>query len=100
MKKTILALTFIAAVSMFAFASGHGADIYAKCKGCHGADGSKEALGVGAPLKGQSASDIVKKLHGYKDGSYGGSKKSIMKGQANRLSDDEMKAVAEYISKF
>lgn len=100
MKKTIIALTFITSVAMFAFAAADGAGVYAKCKGCHGSDGSKKALGVGAPLKGQSASDIVTKLKGYADGSYGGSKKGIMKSQAGRLSDDEIKAVAEHISKF
>lgn len=77
-----------------------GESLFSKCKSCHGADGSKNALGVSKPLKGQSKEDILKKLQGYKDGSYGGARKSIMKGQVSGLSEDDMKALAEYVAKF
>lgn len=101
MKKTIITVTFILSIAMFAIASADGASVYSKCKGCHGTDGSKVPLGVdSAVIKGQSAADIESKLKGYADGSYGGVKKTIMAGQAKRLSDEELKAVSEYISKF
>ena len=100
MKKSLLAITFILSVSLLAIASADGGSVYKKCQGCHGKDGSKKAFGVGAPLKGQSATDIVSKLNGYKAGSYGGAKKSTMTKQANRLSESDISAVAEYISKF
>lgn len=77
-----------------------GGELFSGCKGCHGADGSKNALGVSNPLKGQSKEDIIKKLNGYKNESYGGAKKNIMKGQASRLSDTDIESLAEYISKF
>jgi len=101
MKKTLIATMFILAVAMFSIASAEGSAIYNKCKTCHGSDGSKAAMGVPtAVLKGQSASDIEMKLKGYADGSYGGAKKNLMANQAKRLSDAEIKAVAEFISKF
>ncbi|PLX69374.1 MAG: cytochrome C [Denitrovibrio sp.] len=100
MKKSLLAITFILSVSLLAIASTAGSSAYSRCKGCHGADGAKKALGVGAPLKGQSAAEITSKLNGYKDGSYGGTKKSTMESQAKRLSNDDISALADYISKF
>jgi len=100
MKKSILAFTFILSVSLFAIASSSGETLYAKCKGCHGADGSKQALGVSALLKGQSAADIESKLKGYAAGTYGGAKKSIMASQVSRLSEHDISELAEYISKF
>lgn len=101
MKKTVITLTFILSIAMFAIASADGASIYAKCKGCHGADGSTAAMKIAsAVVKGQSAADLEKKLKGYADGTYGGEKKAIMASQAKRLSEAEIKAVAEYISKF
>ena len=99
MKKTITSIVFIAAVST-AFAAADGSELFAKCKGCHGADGSKPALGVSAPIKGQSAVELEKKMNGYKDGSYGGAKKSMMVGQVSKLTPEEVKALADYISKL
>ena len=43
--------------------------------------------------------DIVKALNGYKDGSYGGAMKGLMKGQVAKLSDDDIKALADYMGK-
>jgi len=100
MKKSLLVFTFLVSVSLFAVASSDGASIYHKCKSCHGENGEKAALGVGTPLKGQSTTDIITKLKGYKDGSYGGSKKKTMSFQANKLSDEQISTVANYISKF
>ena len=95
-------ISFILSLVLFSFyvMADSGESLFSKCKGCHGDDGSKNALGVSNPLKGQSKEDILKKLQGYKDGSYGGAKKSIMKGQVSGLSEDDMKALAEYIAKF
>ena len=99
MKKAVMILALITSVVFLAVASS-GTEIYSKCKGCHGADGSKHALGVAPLLKGQSKADIEAKLKGYQAGTYGGEKKSIMHRQAKRLSDDDIAAVADYISKF
>ena len=37
-------------------------------------------------------------LHGYKDGTYGGAMKGLMKGQVARLSDAELDSLAKYIA--
>ncbi len=96
MKKVALALIFAGT----SIAMADGAALYAKCAGCHGADGKTKALGKSNPIAGLAADEIVKDLEGYKAGTLnkhgmGG----VMKGQAN-MSPEDMKAVAEHISKM
>ena len=94
MKKIILSLTVLGAASLFA------ADVnVAACTGCHGADFGKAALGKSKIVKDMTKADIEKALKGYKDGSYGGAMKGVMKGQAAKLSDADIKAIAEKFGK-
>jgi cytochrome c len=103
MKKLALAsLLCFAAVAALAVA-GQAADgkaLYAKCSGCHGADGSKQALGTGKPLKGLGAEEAAKAMQGYKAKSFGGEKKAIMEAQCAPLSDEDIKTLAQYIAAF
>jgi cytochrome c553 len=97
MKKIALTMIFAGATLMAA----DGAALYAKCAGCHGKDGKTPALGKSAPIDTLDAATIVKDLEGYKAGTLnkhgmGG----VMKGQAAALSEDDMKALADYISKL
>jgi len=76
-----------------------GKALFAKCAGCHGADGKTAALGKSEIIAGQSAADLEKKITEYKAGTrntkgMGG----LMKGQVAGLSDADIKAVATYIS--
>ena len=93
--KTIFAtLAIMAASSLFA----NGSDLYKRCAGCHGIDGSKKALGKSQTLTGWDSDKTIKALKGYKDGSYGGAMKGVMKGQVTRLSDAEIEAIAAHIA--
>ncbi len=76
-----------------------GSAIYKSCAGCHGPDGSK-ATGGSQVLKGQTAEEIVKKMNGYIDGSFGGAQKALMQRIAKKLSPEEIQAVAEHIATF
>jgi cytochrome c-type protein NapB len=69
------------------------------CAGCHGADFEKAALGKSKIVKDMSKADIEAALKGYKDGSYGAAMKGVMKPNADKLSDDEIKAIAEKFGK-
>ncbi len=70
------------------------------CAGCHGKDFEKSALGQSKIVKDMSKADIEKALKGYKDGSYGHSPmKATMAGQAKKLSDEDIKAIAEKFGK-
>lgn len=77
-----------------------GATLYQVCAGCHGADASKAALGKSQIIKGWDAKKIAAALHGYKAGTYGAAMKSVMVGQVSKLSDGDIKALSEYISKL
>jgi len=75
-----------------------GVDLYKACAGCHGQKAEKAALGKSQILQGWSAAKIAASLHGYKEGTYGGSTKALMNAQAAKLSDADIQAVSEYIS--
>ena len=72
-----------------------GSDVYGQCVGCHGPQGGG---GVGPKLAGQSKDDLAKKLKAYKAGEQMGPQTAMMAPMAQGLSDDEIEAVAEYIS--
>ncbi len=95
MKKLALALA-ITAVSTLAMADG--AALYKKCAGCHGAKAEKKALNKSQIIQGWDAAKIETALKGYKDGSYGGAMKGLMKGQVASYDDAKIKSVSEYIS--
>ena len=76
------------------------AKLYAKCAGCHGQKAEKSALGKSQVIAGWEPSKIKDALHGYKNGTYGGAMKGLMKGQVAPLSDADIDAFANYISKF
>ncbi len=78
-----------------------GKALFAKCAACHGADGKTKALNKSELLAGQSAEEIATKLNEYKVGTRDiNGMGTLMKGQASSLSDDDIKAVAEYIATF
>lgn len=97
MKKLLLTTT---ATLILGVATAATADPYQACAACHGPTGEMKAMNVAPLLKGQSKEDIAKKLKGYKDGSYGGAMKAVMAPQAANLSDADIEALADKISKF
>jgi len=76
--------------------------VYKACSSCHGAKGEKAALGKSKIIKDMSASEIETALLGYKNKTYGGAMKGLMEGQikVNKLSDEDIKALSEYINKL
>lgn len=75
-----------------------GADLYKRCKGCHGADGSKPQGEF--VIKGKSADQLEAAMLGYKAGTYGGERKAIMVSQLGKLSDEEIRMLAEHMAGF
>ncbi len=75
-----------------------GSKLFKKCTACHGTYAEKKALNKSHVIQGWSSASIIKALNGYKDGIYGGSMKSVMKVQVSKLSKEEIKALAKYIS--
>ena len=77
-----------------------GETLFKACSACHGATAEKKALGKSQVIKDWDVAKLEKALHGYKDGTYGGAMKSLMKGQASKLSDTDIEKLANYISKL
>jgi len=71
----------------------------AACAGCHGANFEKKAMGVSKVVSDMTKDEIKTALHGYKDGSYGGGMKALMKGQVAGLDDAAIEAIANKFGK-
>lgn len=72
--------------------------LFKSCTSCHGLKAEKEALGKSQVIAGWNKEKIVQALNGYKDGTYGGVMKNIMKGQVATKTDAEIDALATFIS--
>jgi len=91
----------VKAAATDAIASISAPAAYAKCKGCHGAEGKQVALGKSAVIAGQDKAVLIASLQAYKAGTkneagMGG----LMKGQVASLSDADFEAIAEYLSQI
>ncbi len=96
MKKFLLIALMGASTCLLA---ADGAALYNKCKACHGQKAEKKYLNKVAALSTLSADKIEKSLEGYKAGTLNTYKMGmVMKGQAARLSKEDMKALATYIT--
>ena len=97
--KKVCTILAIAAVSSLMAADG--AALYqSKCFSCHGDKASKSALNKSQIIAGWDAAKITAAVTGYKDGSYGGAMKGVMKPIATGLNDEELKAVATTIASY
>ncbi len=84
-----------------------GQDIYrggitetsvAACMGCHSPSGAGNGPAAYPSLKGQHMEYTVSQLQAFKDGVRANDTGKMMRNVANRMSDEEMKAVAAYIA--
>ncbi|MEA3513173.1 MAG: cytochrome C [Campylobacterota bacterium] len=85
MKKIVLG-TLVCSVAAFA-AVNLGA-----CKGCHGANWEKAALGKSKIVSNMTKQEVSDSLVGYKNGTYGGPMKGVMKGQVARYSEADLRS--------
>ncbi|MBI3873489.1 MAG: cytochrome C [Arcobacter sp.] len=85
MKKIVLA-TLVCGVAAF------GAVDLGACKGCHGQNFEKAALGKSKIVKDMTKAEVSKALTGYKAGTYGGAMAGVMKGQVAKYSEADLAA--------
>ena len=81
-------------------ASNDGETLFKTCTSCHGTKGEKEALGKSQVIAGWDKDRVVKALNGYKDGTYGGVMKGIMKPHVETKTPEQIEILANYISKL
>jgi len=94
MKKIITTIAALTATTALMAGVNAGA-----CKGCHGQNFEKSALGKSKIVKDLSHADIATALKGYKAGTFGGPMKGLMKGQVAKYSDADLDAFAKTIGK-
>lgn len=88
-------LAIMAATLSLAYGASEGMKIYGKsCVECHGDDGKNTSV---SPKIIGGTTGVLAKLNGYKNGTYGGDQKEVMQANVSALSDDQLKAVAEYV---
>ena len=91
-------LLFILTITTL-LAASDGAELFKKCASCHGSNGEKHALNKSKIIKDLNQTEIITALKGYKDGTYGGSMKALMKGQIANYDDEQIHTVAAFIAK-
>jgi cytochrome c553 len=68
------------------------------CTGCHGPDGNGNPQALFPQFNGQYAAYLEKTLKDFKTGARGNDPNGMMRAIAARLSEEEISAVADYIS--
>ena len=94
LKSFSLAIAILGSTSLLA----DGSALYKKCAGCHGINGEKVALGKSKVIADMSEKELNDSMNGYKDGTYGGPMKGLMKGQVARLSTEDISSLASHIA--
>ena len=96
MKKIVIASIAALAFSSVAMAAVNGA----VCASCHGKKFEKKALGKSNIVNKLDNAEIATRLKGYKNGTYGGAMKGVMRGQIGKYSEADIEAFASTIDKY
>ena len=94
MKKIVTTIVALSATTALMAGVNAGA-----CKGCHGQNFEKKALGKSKVVSDMTHADIATAMKGYKTGTYGGPMKGLMKGQVAKYSDADLDAFALTVGK-
>jgi len=84
-----------------AAASDPGAALYQSksCFTCHGADGKTTIMDTYPKIAGQSAEYLLAQMKDIKSGTRSNGQAAVMKGIVAGVSDEDMKTIAEWLSK-
>lgn len=90
-----------AAVTPAAAAADPGAALYQakSCFTCHGADGKTTIMDAYPKIAGQSAEYLFAQMKDIKTGTRSNGQSAVMKGIVAAVSDEDMKTIAEWLSK-
>ncbi len=100
----LMALVALAALAAPALAApaADGAKLYTEktCNACHGPAGNKALMPDYPKIAGQNAKYIERQMLDIKSGARANGNSAAMKGVMHLVNDDEIKALADYISKL
>ena len=94
MKKITWTLAILTTTSLMA---ADGSALFQKCTVCHGIKAEKRALGRSDVIQGWREGKIISELKEFRDEKVD-EDAMIMKAQVKGLSDDEIQALAKYIT--
>jgi cytochrome c len=85
-----------------AFSAADGAKLYQEktCIACHGKEAKKPLTPEYPRLAGQNAKYAEKQMQDIKSGARANGNSAAMKGVMHLVSDEEIKALSEYLSKL
>lgn len=100
--KFVMTLIAAAIVATPAFAALDGGKLFAEktCNACHGAKADKPLMPNYPKLAGQNAAYAEAQMKDIKSGARNNGQSAAMKGVMGLVSDEEIKAIAEYLSKL
>ncbi|WP_265943237.1 c-type cytochrome [Dechloromonas sp. A34] len=100
--KFVITLITAALVAAPAIAAPDGAKLFAEktCNACHGAKADKPLMPNYPKLAGQNAAYAEQQMKDIKSGARNNGQTAAMKGVMHLVNDEEIKAIAEYLSKL
>ena len=100
--KFVMTLIAAAIVATPAFAALDGGKLFAEktCNACHGAKADKPLMPNYPKLAGQNAAYAEAQMKDIKSGARNNGQTAAMKGVMVLVNDEEIKALAEYLSKL
>jgi len=96
---SLAAAGLMVVMSSSAFAAD-GASVYTGkgCSGCHGADAKTPVMGAYPKIAGQNKDYLAQQLKDIKSGARNNGQTAVMKGIMAGVNEEEIAAVAEYLS--
>ena len=100
--KIVMTLLAAALVAAPAVAAPDGAKLFAEktCNACHGPKGDKPLMPNYPKIAGQNAEYSLQQMKDIKSGARNNGQTAAMKGVMHLVNDEEMKALADYLSKL
>ena len=98
--RTIYLIALMAVLPASSAMALDGADLFQKktCTSCHGKDAQSPILPIYPKLAGQSKDYIAVQMRDIKSGARNNGQTAAMKGIMHLVNDEEIDAIAEYLS--
>ncbi|KTF15289.1 c-type cytochrome [Pseudoalteromonas sp. H105] len=100
--KTLLlgASLAVAASASFSTMAADGEALYTakNCQTCHGAEGKSPIMAMYPKLNGQNKEYLLAQMKDIKSGARANGMSMVMKGMVASISDEELAAIADYLS--
>jgi cytochrome c len=102
MKKLMAVVALATLAASPVLAAEDGAKVYAEktCAACHGPAGNKTLMPDYPKIAGQNAKYLEKQMLDIKSGARANGNSAAMKGVMPLVSDEQIKVLADYISKL